>query len=413
MFYGSQISRPRAVIAKAALLAAISGALLAASPVQAQNAKIGFLGGITGPIQGAVPPIIDSARLAVKQVNDQGGVLGGKKLTLVLSDSKCDPQSAVAGANKLVNIDGVLGIVGALCSSATIAAANAAAIPAGVVMISPASTSPAVSTLKDKDLIFRTAPSDTFQGKILARAVLANGIKKVALTYVNNDYGKGLADNFRAAFKAGGGMIAGDQAHEDKKSSYRSEIATLAKGGAKHLVLIAYPQSSAPIFIRQSLEGGLFKKFLGPEAFYDRKMWKTVGIKNLDGAMYTRPASPAGPANTAYTKAMKAFAPKSAGQLFTAQTYDAIFMLALAIQKAGSADRGKIAAALRSIANGKGTTILPGEWKKAVRLIKAGKSIDYVGATGALDFDKQGDVAGVYNFWKIARGKPTVIGTYK
>ena len=397
------------------VLAGVAAAVLSAAPgygAMAAGAKIGFLGGITGPIQGAVPPIIDAAKLAVQQVNDQGGILGGK-LSMVLGDSKCDPQSSVGAANKLVNVENVAGIVGALCSGATIGAANAAAVPAGVVMISPASTSPAITTLKDKDFIFRVAPSDSFQGKVLARVVLARGIKKVALTYVKNDYGKGLADNFRSEFVKGGGTIAGDQAHEDKKSSYRSELATLKKGGADHLVLVAYPQSSAPVIIRQSLEGGLFSKFIGPEAIYDDKMWKTVGIKNLEGLFYTRPASPSGPALDAYDAAMKKAFPKSHGKLFAAQTYDAAFVLALAIAKAGSTDGTKVRDALRAVGNGKGMKILPGQWKEALAAIKAGKDIDYAGATGDIDFDKDGDIAGSYNKWEIKGGKAVDQGPAK
>ncbi len=393
------------------VLAGVAAAILSA-PAMAAGAKIGFLGGITGPIQGAVPPIIDAAKLAVQHVNDQGGILGGK-MSLVLGDSKCDPQSSVGAANKLVNVENVAGIVGALCSGATIGAANAVAVPTGVVMISPASTSPAITSLKDKDFIFRVAPSDSFQGKVLARAVLARGIKKVALTYVKNDYGKGLADNFRSAFKKGGGTIAGDQAHEDKKSSYRSELATLSKGGAKHLVLVAYPQSSAPVIIRQALEGGLFGKFIGPEAIYDAKMWKTVGVKNLEGLFYTRPASPSGPALDAFNAAMKKAYPKSAGGLFVPQTYDAAFVLALAIAKAGSTDRTKVRDALRAVGNGKGMKILPGQWKEALAAIKAGKEIDYAGATGDIDFDKDGDIAGSYNKWEVKGGKAVDLGPAK
>jgi branched-chain amino acid transport system substrate-binding protein len=404
------VSTGKRVFARS-LLAAAAMALFAA-PSQAQDVKVGFLGGITGPIAKPVVHIIKAMELALKEVNSQGGVLGGKKLVMVSADSKCSPQDAVAAANKLVNVDNVVGIVGGLCSSEAIAAANASTIPGGTVLISPSATSPAITTLKDHDLVFRVAPSDTFQGKILAKAVLAQGIKKVALTYVNNDYGKGIADNFRAAFTKGGGTIAGDQAHEDKKSSYRSELATLAKGGAKYLVLIAYPQSSAPIIIRQSLEGGLFKRFIGPEAFFDKALWKAVGIKNIEGAMYTRPASAKGKANDIYAAAMKKFAKASYGQLFTAQTYDATFLMALAIEKAGSADKSKISAALRSVANGKGMKILPGQWKKAVAAIKAGKAIDYVGASGPCDFDANGDVAGSYNFFQIRKGKPVLIKRY-
>lgn len=401
-------------ISRASLGLVAGAALLAASgAAHAQGAKVGFLGAFTGPIAGALPPIEDAARLAAKHVNDQGGVLGGK-LELIKGDTKCSPQSSVAAANKLINVDNVVAILGALCSSATIAAANSVAVPKGVVMVSPASTSPAITGLKDNDFVFRTAASDLFQGKVLAKAVFQRGIKKVALTYVNNDYGKGVADNFRAEYKRLGGTIAGDQAHEDKKSSYRSEIAALAKGGAQYLVLIAYPQGSAPVFIRQSIEANLFKRFIGPEAFYDEKMFKTVGIKNLNGAIYTRPASPKGRANDLYTAEMKKNFPKSYGKLFTAHTYDTVFLLALAIQKAGSTDRTKVRDALRAVANGKGMKIYPGQWKEAMAAIKAGKEIDYVGATGSVDFDQNGDpTEALYNLWQISRGKPRVIGTFK
>jgi branched-chain amino acid transport system substrate-binding protein len=395
------------------LIAGAAMAVLAAGPAQAAGAKIGLLGGLTGPIAAPLVHIVKSAQFAVKQVNDQGGILGGK-LTLVLADSKCDPQSSAAAANKLVNVDNVAGIVGAMCSSATISAANSAAIPAGVVMISPASTSPAISAMKDKDFIFRTAPSDSLQGKILARSLIRLGIKKVALTYVNNDYGKGLADNFRSEFTKLGGTIAGDQAHEDKKSSYRSELATLAKSGAKRLVVIGYPQSSVPIIIRQSLEGGLFKLFAGPEALFDKKLWKTIGAKNLNGMVYTRPVPPAGKGPKTYNAAFKKAHPKSAGQLYTPETYDATFLLALAIEKAGSTDRTKVRNALRMVADGKGTKIYPGQWKKAVRLIKAGKAIDYVGASGTVDFDKNGDVTEAsYKLFRVVNGKPKDLGYAK
>src|SRR3546814_3941277 len=89
-------------------------------------------------------------------------------------------------------------------------------------MISPSATSPELTTLKDNDLVFRTAPSDSFQGQALARKLLADGTEKVAVAYLNNDYGKGFADAFRSEFEAKGGEIAGFSAHEDGKASYRS-----------------------------------------------------------------------------------------------------------------------------------------------------------------------------------------------
>ena len=134
-------------------------AAVAAGPAQAQDVKIGGLFGITGPIASLVPPIVESAKLAVKQVNEQGGIGKGGKLEMIIADGGCNPQTAAAAAKKLVDVDKVLGIVGELCSGATLAAAQGSGIPAGVVMISPAATSPALTTLDDKDFVFRTASS--------------------------------------------------------------------------------------------------------------------------------------------------------------------------------------------------------------------------------------------------------------
>lgn len=392
-------------------LALSTALVLAAGQASAQTYKLGFLGGITGPIQGAVPAIIDNIRLAVKQVNDQGGMGEGQKLDYVQADTKCDNQNAVSAANKLVNIDNVTAIVGALCSGATISAANSVTVSKGVLMISPSATSPAISGIKDDDMVFRVAPSDGFQGKILAKALLEQGVKKVALTYANTDYAKPLASAFREAYTDGGGTIAGDQIHEDKKSSYRSELATLRRGGAPVLVVIGYPQSSVPVILRQSLEGGMFKRFAGPEAIYDDKLWQQIGMKNLEGLVHTQPADVGGASADVYAKAIKAYKPDAYNKLFTAQAYDAAFILALAMEKTGGKREG-MSAAVRAVANGPGVKVLPGEWAKAKKLIAAGTAINYEGASGSVDFDKAGDINPVYDFFVVQGGKKVKIKTY-
>ena len=136
------------------LAASVAGAAMLAASVAAQAAdvKIGFLGGFTGPIESLVPPIHEGAKLAVKQINEQGGILGGQ-LVMVQGDSTCaDATAASNAADRMVNAEKVTALVGPLCSGETIAAANSAAIPGGVVIVSPAATSPALTTLDDKDL---------------------------------------------------------------------------------------------------------------------------------------------------------------------------------------------------------------------------------------------------------------------
>ena len=178
------------------------GLVLGAASAQSAEIKIGGLWGVTGPVSKFIPPLKDAADLAAKQVNAQGGLLKGDTLAMVLADTKCDGKTSSAAANKLVNINKVIAINGALCSGATIAAANTVGIPGGVVMISPASTAPAISLLKDKDLIFRVTPPDDFQGKVLARVIKKRGINSIAITYIQNDYGKGLAQALKAALRS-------------------------------------------------------------------------------------------------------------------------------------------------------------------------------------------------------------------
>jgi branched-chain amino acid transport system substrate-binding protein len=376
--------------------AAAAMATLVAVPAAAQDeVKIGFLGGFTGPIESLTPPIFDAAQLAATHVNEQGGLLDGRQIVMPTADTGCvDATMAVNGADRLVNTEEVVAIVGALCSGATIAAANNVGIPAGVVMISPASTSPAISELDDNDLVFRTPPSDAYQGLVLARILRSHGIDEIAVTYVNNDYGRGLADAVEAAFQADGGTVAAKEAHEDGKADYRPEIGSLAATGAETLVVLAYVDGSGQTIIRQAVEGGDFQRFAGGDGMVGRVLIEAAGPGNLDGMILTRPGSPEVPGSETYRQ-LATGAGLDPDATFGAQGYDAAFLLALAIEKNGSTDREGLNQALREVATAPGEIILPGEWEKAKQLIADGQDINYEGATGSLEFDENGDVPGV------------------
>ena len=375
------------------LLVALAASMLAFG-AYAQDTKIGALMDVTGPIANFMPPLQNAAALAIKHVNAQGGLLKGKAV-LVVGDTQGGAQTAVDAAGKLVNLEKVPVVMGAFMSGTTISAANAVTIPAGVVLLSPTATSPAMTGLVDKDTVYRLVPSDNYQGDVLARMVLKAGIKKVAVTYVNNDYGVGIGTTFIAAYKAAGGTVTAAAKHEEKKNSYRSELATLTAGGPEALVVIAYAGDSGGVIVKQSLEGGLFKRFIGTDGLRDEALIKDVGAKALADSFFSSPTSPAdNPAQGMLHKMFNDEFKAGADKAFVDQTYDATFMVALAIERAGSADKTKIAAGLRAIASGKGEVILPGEWAKAKKLIAEGKAITYVGAGGAYVFDVNGDVTG-------------------
>jgi branched-chain amino acid transport system substrate-binding protein len=356
--------------------ASIFAATTLAGAALAQEVKIGLVGGISGPIAALAPPMITASQLAVEQVNAQGGILNGQKLVAVVGDSACSQQGGTDAATKAVNVENVVALVGPYCSGATLAAANTVTIPAGVVLISPSATSPEVSKLQDKDLVFRTAPSDSYQGQALARKLLADGNKKVAVAYLNNDYGKGFADAFRSEFEAQGGEIAGFSAHEDAKASYRSELAELAGKGADTLVLIDYGDGAGQTILRQALENGFFEKFVGGDGMKTDALIAALGADNLKGFTTSAPIGAESVGLDTFNKHyMAAGGDESA--VYATTSYDAAFLLALAIEKAGAADRSKISAALREVASAPGEVILPGEWEKAKKLIAAGQDINY------------------------------------
>ncbi len=376
--------------------ASVAGAaLLAASAAQAQDVKLGFLGGFTGPIETLVPPIHQGAALAVDQINQQGGILDGRKLVLLQGDSTCaDTTAASAAADRMVNSENVTALVGPLCSGETIAAANTAAIPGGVVLVSPAATSPALSGLNDNDLVFRTTPSDAYSGEALARLLHGKGHENIAITYVNNDYGKGFADALKGAFEELGGTVAASEAHEDGKADYRAEIGSLASSGAELLAVLAYVDGSGQTIVRQALESGDFDKFAGGDGMIGDSIVGAVGEGKLDGFIGTKIGNPVTDGTAIFAEAAKAVNLDPAGS-FVAQSYDAAFLLALAIQKKGSDSRDGLSAALREVATEPGEVILPGEWEKAVKLLAEGKDINYEGAAGSHEFDENGDVPGV------------------
>ncbi|MGI9332112.1 MAG: ABC transporter substrate-binding protein [Gammaproteobacteria bacterium] len=377
-------------------IAVATAALTAWSGVSAQApVKVGALMGVTGPLANFIPPIRNAAMLAVEQVNEQGGLLDGRPMELIVADTQAAAQPAVDAANKLVGAENVVALYGALSSGATMASASAVSVANGVLQISPTSTTPELTDLEDNDYVFRVLPADDYQGRVLAKIVREEGIDKVAITYVNNDYGVGIGNAFKNEFEKAGGTVTGFQVHEEKKNSYRSELATLAGGGAQALVLIAYAGDSGIKIVRQSLENGFFEKFIGTDGLRDNLLLEEIGIDNVKGSIFSSPTSP--PDSEAGAKFEAAYTARhgpTKDQFFIQQSYDAAFLIALAIEQAGSTDRTAIRDALRKVANSPGAKVMPGEWDKAKSLIAAGQDIDYEGVAGPHDFDENGDVTG-------------------
>ena len=363
--------------------------------------KMGIILGFTGPIESLTPAMAASAELAFKEASDSGSLLGGETITPVRADSTCVDSAAATTAAEGVISQGVAAIMGAECSGVTGAIASNVDVPNGVVMISPSATSPGLTTLDDKGLFFRTAPSDARGGQILADITKDRKIKSVAITYTNNDYGKGLADVYEAAVKAHGINVTTVAAHEDGKADYSAEISVLASAGGDAVAVIGYLDQGGKGIIQGSIDSGAFDTFILSDGMIGQSLVDTFG-KGLSKSFGSLPGS-TGKGAGVFTEVAKAAGIDSSGP-YTGESYDAAALIVLAMQAGGSADRGSIAKNVMAVANGPGKKIYPGQLKKALDLLAKGKAIDYEGATG-VTFTDVGEAFGSFLEKEVKGGK--------
>lgn len=390
---------------KKLLLASAASALVASAALagsHSKEVKIGVLLGFTGPLESITPHMAGGAELAMAEVNAAGGILDGTMVTAVRGDSTCvDAAAATAAAERLVTSEGVAALMGGDCSGVTGAVLQNVARPNGIVMVSPSATSPALSTAEDDGLFFRTAPSDARQGVVMAEILGERGIKSVAVTYTNNDYGKGLADSFQAAFEATGGKVTLSAAHEDGKADYAAEVGALAAAGGDVLVVAGYIDQGGSGVIRGALDSGAFTTFMLPDGMVGTGLEERFG-KEIDGSFGQHPGTDSnGAASFVDLAKDKGFEPTTA---FSPEAYDAAALMMLAMQAAGSTKGVDFKDKIMDIANAPGEQIFPGELAKAIALIKEGKDIDYVGAS-AVELVGAGESAGNYREIEFKDGK--------
>jgi ABC-type branched-subunit amino acid transport system substrate-binding protein len=376
---------------------AVSGTPSAKGPL-----KIGLLDSYTGDLSDFGPAHENAVRLAAEEINAAGGVLG-KPIEIVTGDDATDPSQGVSEATRLVQIEGVNALIGGLASSVTLAVAESVTVPNHILQITHASTSPAITTEKDSDFLFRTTISDAAQGVVLAKVATDAGIKSACTMYINNAYGQGLSQIFTENFEKAGGKVTAQVPHESEQATYASELDKCTTGNPDALVAPAYPQS-ARVFLREAIEAGKVKKFLFTDGTKSADMFATLGWQTFDGMKGTAASSLDVAAGKAFDAAYAAKYGSTPALPYLREVYDAVYLIALAAQKAGSTDSTAIRDALRDIANPPGQVVNPGTdgFKTALGLIASNQDINYEGASGPVDFDKNGDVpVGAIEVWHV------------
>lgn len=361
--------------------------------------KIGTLLDYSGALEAYGKPVQNGTILAAEQFNKAGGPLG-RMIELVHRDSQTNPTAAIDAAKKLVEVDKVVAIVGSLGSGVSLAVATSVTVPSGIVQISPASTSPQLTDLDDKGFLLRTCPSDALQGKVSGRLARELGLQTVSTIFVNNPYGSGLSKNFALAFQEKGGKVPATVAYEEGKPSYRGEVEQALRDKPAALAMFSYPENGVTI-MRQALELGFKGKFLLADGMKAPEVVTNVGAQYLKETFGTAAGSRDSSAKTRFLEAYTARFGEKPPKPYIDNGYDAIAVIALAIQQAKSSNPKAIRDAIAQVANPPGEAIEPGEFDKAVQLLGQGQKINYRGASGDVDFDQAGDVVSPIEVWKI------------
>lgn len=380
------------------------------------TAKVGSLLSFTGALAEFGPAINNGVELAAQQINEAAAaLLGGPIVEIVQEDDATVPAQGVDRARKLINADGVIAIVGALSSGVTVAVAESVTIPAGVIQISPASTSPLVAMLPDTgDFIFRTTASDALQGVVgaqLARGEIVPGhsFDTAAIVYVNNPYGQGLADAFEAAFTARGGTITAKVAHQDEPQPTYAPMLEQALAGNPEVVLaVSYP-GQATVYMAEARDLYGFTNWQFTDGTQSLDIATAMGASVVEGLYGTSAgADPNWGGWVTFSNAYSATYGQAPPLPYIDTGYDAMASIGLAVAKAiidgVPVTSENVRARLREVSNAPGEIIGVGEFERAIQLMLQGVEINYTGAAGEVDYDALGDVVTPIEVWAFTAG---------
>jgi branched-chain amino acid transport system substrate-binding protein len=338
--------------------------------------------------------------LLADEINKGGGV-AGRKVQLFTEDTQTNPDAGVRAARKLVDVNRVNAILGTWSSAVTLAVAPiavAANIPQFCV-----SSSPAISTFKDNDLLYRTAYSQAVIANVYALAAKKLNYKTAAMLILNNPYGIGLGDSFPDRFAKVGGKVVGKVVYNANQSSYRSEIQQALASKPDVILFGGYTPDGIQVF-KEWFQLGLGGTWMGPGFAFDQKFIAGIGAPAAEGIIVVEGAPNL--QSGAYRNADKLYraAHGEEADFFVSMGYDHLMVVALSILAAkGDASGDAIKANLRKVTNPPGKVV--GTWAEAEPLVRKGEKINYEGASSAIDFDEHGDTDTDFGLYRIKGGK--------
>lgn len=334
-----------------------------ASSGGAQTIKVGVVAELTGDIPAVGASCKNAAEMAVKEINDAGGLeIGGKKyqVELFIEDNAGKADQSASAAQKLITQQNVVAIIGPNASRYAIPASEIAE-SAKVVLISPWSTNPKTTldakTNEPKKYVFRAAFIDDFQGRVVAKFAMDNlGAKKAAVLYdVASDYNKGIAEFFKKTFEENGGTIVAFETYTTNDKDFSAQLTKIKDAGPDVVFLPNY-YSEVPLQIQQAKRLGINVPFLGSDSWGSEELIKLCGT-DCEGYYFSThyAADNATPVAKSFIDGYKAKYGATPDDV-AALTYDSFGILWTALKSAGKVDRQAVRDALAKIPKFDGVT---------------------------------------------------------
>ncbi|MBN8615743.1 MAG: ABC transporter substrate-binding protein [Deltaproteobacteria bacterium] len=404
------VSHALAGVAVVGALAAVVGSCTR-GPSSSEEGPIRI--GVVMPQTGSLGPDgqlwLKGIQLATQEINAAGGPLPGRLVELVVLDSETDTSVAVSQAQRAVEAEGVVAIIGDAGSGGTLAIYEGVTRDANVPQVSCCATSPSLTVAStasplEQRFFFRTAPSDALQGQVVARIADAETCTRMAILHIDDAYGAPFAAAIQSEFTRLGGTVVATVPFVDERPSYTTEVTRVAMANPGCVALIAYPETAGTIlrdYARLTMAPSVL--WIGTDGLRSDTFVDEVGstlLATIDFQGAAPITQPAGPTYQSFVERHRAAWGTEPGP-FVSNNYDAAALLYLAIARAESTEGGPIMESVRALGDPGGEIVRVGELSEAVQRLQAGEQVNYEGASGSVDVSDLGDVRTDYEVWRV------------
>lgn len=358
---------------------------------------IGMVDALTGSLKPYGNRNQNGKELALAAINEHGIGSNGRQLKISVEDSKSTGQSGVSAAQKLVNQDGVPLLIGAVGSGTSTAIYDSVVKGTGTVQISQNSTSPELTT---RPGLLRMSPSGAAKGKALAKLIADQGHDTIAITWINNDYGKGLSGVLAEEFS---GTVALNEPHDQGGSSYRGIVSEMAETDASAWVMLTYANEFT-VMVNEAYDQGYNEQvdYYGAESTIADEILENTEKGSQESLVGITESAPT--EQESYQNFRSEYEEEfgSAPTVWSAYAYDAVTVSAITIEAAEEFTGEALSKVVRDVTRPSGEKVY--SFKEAKDILQDGGSasdINYEGVSGPVDLDENGDPPGFYQIYQV------------